>query len=216
MLLMFECRIRGGITTQAVYRYASVNNPYMGDQYNPSQESSYLQYLDANNQYGWAMSQPLPTGRFKWVDINPNEIRKLAARTDKRYLLEVKVSYLKDLHDSHNNLPFMCENLKISGIEKLIPNLQNKKNYIIHIPAPNQALAHGLITEKVHRAIEFDQSAWMKPYIDFKTQLRTKATNDFEKDFFMLMNNAIFGKTMENIRKHRNIRLVRNRERIIS
>ena len=96
----------------------------------------------------------------------------------------------------------------IGGIEKLAPNLRNKKNYIIHMQALNQALAHGLILDRIHQAIEFDQSAWMKPYIDFNTQLRTHATNDFEKDFFKLMNNAVFGKTMENIRKHRNFKLV--------
>ena len=83
---------------------------------------------------------------------------------------------------------------------------------VIHIQALNQALAHGLILDQIHRAIEFSQSAWMKPYINFNTQLRTKATNDFENDFFKLMNNAVFGKTMENIRKHRNIKLVTNRE----
>ena len=106
----------------------------------------------------------------------------------------------------------MCECMDISSVEKLVPNLRDKKGYIMHIQVLNQALAHGLVLERVHRAIEFDQSAWMKPFIDFNTQLRTKAINDFEKDFFKLMNNAIFGKTMENIRKHRNIRLVTNRE----
>ena len=106
----------------------------------------------------------------------------------------------------------MCERLKIGVIEKLIPNLHNKKNYIIHIQALNQALAHVLILDRIHRVIEFDQSAWMKPYINFNSQLRTQAHNDFEKHFFTLMNNAIFGKTMENIRKHRNIKLVTNKE----
>ena len=191
MLLMFERGIRGGIT-QAVHRYAPANNPYMGPKFNPSEESSYLQYLDANNLYGWAMSQPLPIGRFRWVSIQPNKVGKLAARTDKGYLLEVDVSYLRDLHDSHNDLPFKCKRLKIGGVEKLVPNLLNKKNYVIHIQALNQALAHGLNLDRIHRAIKFDQSAWMKPYTDFNTQLRTKATNDFEKDFFKLMNNAIF------------------------
>ena len=184
----------------------------MGDLYNPSEDSSHLQYLDANNLYGWAMSQPLPPGRFKWVDIKPNEIQKLTKHEDKGYLLEVDVSYPRDLHDSHKDLPFMCERLKIGGVEKLVPNLRNKRNYIIHIQALNQALAHGLILDRIHQAIEFDQSAWMKLYTDFNTQLRTLITNDFEKDFFKLMNNAVFGKTMENIRKHRNIKLVTNRE----
>ena len=197
---------------QAVHQYASANDPYMGSKFNPSEESSYLQYLDANNLYGWVMSQPLPTGRFRWVSIEPNKVGKLAARTNKGYLLEVDVSYPRDLQDSHNNLPFMCECMDINSIEKLVPNLHNKKNYVIHIQALNQALAHGLILDRIHQAIEFDQSAWMKPYINFNMQLRTKATNDFEKHFFKLINNAVFAKMIENIRKHRNIKLVTNRE----
>ena len=122
----------------------------MGDQYDPSQESNYLQYLDDNNLYGWVMSQPLPTGRFRWVDVKPDEIRKLAKCEDKGYLLEVDVSYPRDLQDSQNDLPFMCECMDINGVEKLVPNLRNKKNYVIHIQVPNQALAQGLILEKVH------------------------------------------------------------------
>ena len=106
----------------------------------------------------------------------------------------------------------MCERMEINHVEKLVPNLYGKGNYVIHIRALDQALSHGLILERIHQAIEFYQSAWMKPYIDFNTQLWTRATNDFEKDFFKLMNNSVFGKTMENIRKHRNIRLVTNRE----
>ena len=143
MLLMFEQGIRGGIT-QAVRKYASANNEYMGDRFDPKSESSYLQYLDENNLYGWAMSQPLPTGGFEWVDVNPNEISELATRTDKGNKLEVDVSYPKDLHDSHNDLPFMCERMEINGVEKLVPNLRDKKNYVIHIQALNQALQHGL------------------------------------------------------------------------
>ena len=127
MLLMFEHGIRGGIT-QVVHHYTSANNPYMGETYNPSEESSCLQYQDANNLYGWAMSQLLLTGRFRWVDVMPNKVGKLAARTDKGYLLEVDVSYPRDLQDSHNDLPFMCECMDINGIEKLVLNLHNKKN----------------------------------------------------------------------------------------
>ena len=118
--------------------------------------------------------------------------------------------YRKELHDLHNDLPFMCEKMEINGVEKLVPNLHDKKKYVIHIRALEQALKHGLILEKVHRAIEFDQSAWLKPYIDFNTELRTQVKNDFEKDFFKLMNNSVFCKTMKNIRKHRNINLVTN------
>ena len=127
MLLMFERGIRGGIT-QVVRKYAAASNPYMGDKFNPNVDTTYLQYLDANNLYGWAMSQPLPTGGFKWVDVNPKEISELATRTDKGYILEVDVSYPKDLHDSHNDLPFMCERMEINGVEKLAPNLRDKKS----------------------------------------------------------------------------------------
>ena len=214
MLLMFEQGIRGRIT-QAVCKYASANNKYMGDKFNPNEDTTYLQYLDANNLYSWAMSQPLPAGGFKWVDVNPNEISELATRTDKGYILEVDVSYLKDLHDSHNHLPFMCERMEINGVEKLVPNLRDKKNYVIQIRALNQALQRGLRLDRIHRAIEFDQSPWLKTYIDFNTQLRTAATNNFEKNFFKLMNNSVFGKTMENIRKHRNIKLVTTKEKYL-
>ena len=178
MLLMFEQGIRGGIT-QVVRKYALANNKYMGDRFDPKSESSYLQNPDTNNLYGWAMSQPLPTGGFRCVDVNPNEISELATRTDKGYILEADVSYSKELHSPHNDLPFMCERMEINGVEKLVPNLRDKKNYVIHNQAFNQALQHGLIPDGIHQAIEFDQSPWLKTYIDFNTQLRTAATNNF-------------------------------------
>ena len=214
MLLTFERGIRGGIT-QAVCKYASANNKYMGDKFDPNKDTTYLQYLDANNLYGWAMSQPLPTGGFKWTDVNPNEISELATRTDKGYVLEVDVSYPKELHNQHNDLPFMCERMEINGVEKLVPNLRDKKNYVFHIQALNQALQHGLRLDRIHRVIEFNQLPWLKTYTDSNTQLRTAATNDFKKDFFKLMNNSVFGKTMENIRKHRNIKLVMTEEKYL-
>ena len=104
----------------------------------------------------------------------------------------------------------MCKCMVVGGVEKLVPNLYYKKRYVIHIRDLDQALKHGLVLEHIHRAIEFKQSAWMKEYIDFNTKLRTAAANHFEKDFYKLMNNSVFGKTMENIRKHRNIKLITN------
>ena len=178
----------------------------MGKQYDPEEGSSFLQYLDANNLYGWAMSQLLPTRGFGWVDVS--DISKLSK--SKGYLLEVDVKYPKKLHDLHNDLPFMCEQMEVNGVEKLIPNLRDNKNYVIYIEALNQALKHGLILEKIHRVIKFNQSAWLKPYIDMNTELRAKALNDFEEDCFKLMNNSAFGKTMENVRKHKDIKLVTN------
>ena len=149
------------------------------------------------------MSQALPTGGFKWIEFKPEEISKLAELENKGYLLEVDVKYPKELHDFYNDLPFICKKLKINGVEKVVPNLFDKKKYVIHIRALDQALRHGLVLEKIHRASEFNQSDWMKDYIDFNTQLRTKATNDFEKDFHKLMNNSVFGKTMESVLKHK-------------
>ena len=223
MLLMFERGIRGGIT-QLVHKWAIVNNPYMGCKYDPLQPTNYLQYLDANNLYGWAMSQPLPTGEFKWVDIEnlkggARELKRtidMMVRNSNRgygYVLEVDVKYPRELHDLHNDLPFMWEKIRVNGVEKLVPNLHDKKKYVIHVKALKQALLdHGLVLEKLHRVIQFKQSAWMKKYIDFNTRLRTVAKNDFEKDFYKLMNNSVFGKTMENIRKHRDIKVVNNKE----
>ena len=180
----------------------------MGSECAPREPTRYLQYLDANNLYGWAMSQPLRTGGFHWVDIKPDDVGKLANSSKKGYLLEVDVR--NTWLPQRPTLYVGC--MVIGGVEKLIPNLYYKKIYVIHIRALEQALKHGLVLECIHKAIEFKQLAWMKEYIDFDTKLRTAATNDFEKDFYKLMNNAVFGKAMENVKKHRNIKLVTNRE----
>ena len=149
MLLMFERGIRGGIT-QSVHRWAIANNPYMSYEYDTSKPTEYLQYLDANNLYGWAMSQPLPAGEFNWVEIKdlkqrPQNLKKtidLMTERDCGYLLEVDVQYAKELHDHHNDLPFVCEKIRVNGVEKLVPNLYDKEKYVIHIKALKQALDH--------------------------------------------------------------------------
>ena len=127
--------------------------------------------------------------------------------SDKGYILEVDVKHLKKLH-LHSDLPFSPEQMKIDKCKKLVCNLYSKKKYVVQY-----ALNHGLILKKVHRVIQFNQEAWLKPYIDMNNEIRKKAINDFEKDFFKLMNNAEFGKTMENVRKHRDIKLVTTEKR---
>ena len=145
---MFERGIWGGIT-QSVHRWAAANNPYM-DEYDSCRPTKCLQYLDANNQYGWAMSQPLPTVGFHWVKCNGNPnrlVQEMSSKKDLGYLLEVDVSYPKELHDLHNNLPFMCTKRRINGVDKLIPNLYCKRKYIVHIRSLKPALDHGLVLE---------------------------------------------------------------------
>ena len=109
----------------------------------------------------------------------------------------------KNLFSLHSDLPFLPERSKIKNCNKLACSICDNKNYVVHIKALKPALNHGLILKKVHRVIQFNQKAWLKPYFDLNTELRKKAKNDFEKDFFKLMNNAVLGKTMENVREHK-------------
>ena len=210
MLLMVEEGIRYGIC-HSIHRYAKANNECMKD-YNKNIESSYIQYLDANNLYGWAMSQRLPVNNFKWVEdiskINEEFIKNYNENSSKEYILEEDIKYPKRLHDLRSHLPFLPKRIKIDKCKKLVCDLHNKKKYVVHIKSLKQALNHGLKLKRVYRIIEFSQKAWLKPYIDMNTELRKLAKGDFEKDLFKLMNNAVFGKTMENIRKHRDIKLV--------
>ena len=210
MLLMVEEGLRGGIC-HSIQRYAKANNKYMKG-YNNNEESSYIQNLDANNLYGWAMSKKLPTNRFKWIDnneINEHFIKNYNENDTKGYISEVDVEYPKRLHELHSNLPFLSERMEVNKCKKLVCNLFNKKKYVAHINTLKQTLNHVLKLEKIHRVLEFNQEAWLKPYIDMNTELRKEAKNDFEKDLFKLMNNSVFGKTIENIRKHRDIKLVK-------
>ena len=182
--------------------------------HNKNKESSYLEYLDANNLYGWAMSQKLPVGNFKWIEkvditkFDEQFIKNYGGNSDKGYILEVDVEYPENLHKLHSDLPFLPERMKINKCSKLCSTVQNKEKYVEHIRALKQAPNHGLKLTKVHRIIQFDQEAWLKPYIDMNTNLRKDAKNDFEKDFFKLMNNSVFRKTMENVRNHRDIKIV--------
>ena len=205
ILLLFEKGIRGGISMIS-NRFGKANNKFMGEKYDPWSPSKYLAYLDANNLYGWAMMKPLPVGDFKWM----NE-KELGHWGDFPCILEVDLEYPRGLHDLHNDYPLAPERLKIGGVEKLIPNLWDKKKYIVHHENLKLYLELGLKVKKIHRRIKFREEPWMRSYIELNTSLRTKGKNDFEKDFFKLMNNSVFGKTMENIRNRVDVKLVNNR-----
>ena len=193
MLLIVEKGARGGIC-QAIHRYAKANNKYMKN-YNKDVIPSYLKYLDTNNLYEWAMSQILPVNGFKWVKklskFNEIFIRNYDENSDKGYFLEVDVDYPKILFDLHKDLPFLPERKKVNKVEKLISNIEDKEKYVVHIKVLKQALNHGLVLKRVHRVTQFNQKDWLKPYIDINTKLRKEAKNDFEKDFFKLMNKTL-------------------------
>ena len=218
MLLMFEKGIRGGISMIS-NRYGEANNKYMGNRFNKKKLKKYLMYLDANNLYGCAMSEKLPTHGFKWLSSGEmeklfnNQVVQIWEKTP--CILEVDLEYPENLHDLHNDYPFCPERVECkNGVEKLIPNLRDKTKYVIHYKNLIQCLKAGMKLKKIHRGIKFIESAWLKPYIDKNTNLRTQAKNNFEKDFFKLMNNSVFGKTMENIRNRVNVKLVNTEERL--
>lgn len=196
MLLFIERGIRGGIS-QCSKRYATANNKYM-DNYDSTKESNYLMYLDANNLYGHSMMQHLPHSRYDWCleHFDAEKIMNIADDATTGYIFEVDLGYPQHLHDTHNDYPFCAENMYVPGttnIKKLLLTLYDKKNYIIHYRMLKLALQHGLELQKVHRVMKFRQYPWLKPYIMLNTEMRTKATNDFEKNFFKLLCNAIFG-----------------------
>ena len=182
------------------------------EDYNKSKESSYLQYWDVNNLYGWTMLQKLPVNNFQLIEdtfqLNEDFIKDYNGESNERYLLEFDVQYLEKLNKLHNDLPFLPQRTKIEKLEKLVGNLHDKNEYVIYIRNLKQALNHGLVLENVHRVIKLKQNSWLKPYIDMNTDLRKKAKNGFEKYFFELMINAVYSKTMENVGKHRDIKLV--------
>ena len=205
MFLLFERAIRGGIT-QSSLKFAKANNKYMTT-YNPNEESSFIKYLDVNSLYPTAMSLPLPYGGFEWYEGTIEDMYKDDVHG---YLVECDVIYPIELHDEHNDLPFLSEKVVVNKIEKLIPNLNNKYNYVCNLEMLKQAQEHGLKVVKYHNIIKFNQSCWMKSYIDFNVRKRTEA--DINKDkfgvmFYKLMMNSVFGKTMENARKYRDIHL---------
>ncbi|XP_054720146.1 uncharacterized protein LOC129229795 [Uloborus diversus] len=231
MHLFIERGIRGGISI-ITKRHASANNKYM-ENFDPTKPSSYIVYLDANNLYGWAMSQSLPYGDFRWEDVShvsEEWLATISSDSDRGYILEVDLIYDESLHDMHNFYPLAAEKLQIQedmlspaaqeilnrlhgdrkfkGCEKLVPNLKDKKNYIVHYRNLQLYISLGLKLGKVHKVLSFRQKAWLKPYIEFNTEKRKNAKNSFEKDFFKLLNNSVYGKTMENMRNRADVQLV--------
>ncbi|KAJ4437396.1 hypothetical protein ANN_17540 [Periplaneta americana] len=217
MLLLFEQGIRGGIC-QCVTRHAVANDP-KSETFDNSKSPSSIYYVDANNLYGFAMSQKLPYGGFEWLsdeEINNFDLQAINDDSEIGYILEVDLEYPNHLFEKHRDLPFCAEFAKPPGgkHKKLLTTLHSKQHYVAHYKLLQQAVDNGLQIVKIHRVIKFKQSHWLKQYIDLNTEMRKNAKNNFEKDFFKLMNNAVFGKTMENVRKRPHFRLVSNDEKL--
>ena len=235
MFQFIEKGVHGGVS-YITNRYGKANNKHMKE-YNEKAPSKYIMYLDANNLYGWAMSQYLPTSNFKWMtdkEISKINLGKYKTDGKKRLILEVDLEYPQELHDMHNDYPVFPEKVKVSKnmlsgyckkiaekykisiglVSKLIRTLKDKKEYVLHYRNLQLYLDLGLKMKKVHRVLEFNQSPWLKQYIDFNTEKRKHAKNSFKKDFFKLMNNSLFGKTMENLHKRVDIRLVTDEKKL--
>lgn len=223
---MIEKGMRGGIS-QISQRYASANPP---DKDGFKSFTKTLIYQDANALYSWAMSQLLPMRSFKWIDSI--DVTEIPDDNPLGYILEVDLEYPRCLHDAHNDYPLAPEHLEITDnmlspfqkryfppingkIKKLTPNLRDKEKYVVHYRTLKLYLSLGMKIKKIHRTIQFEQSSWMKPYINLNTNLRKVATQKGDKvgkDLFKLMNNAVFGKTCENLRKRINFEVVTSRK----
>ena len=236
MFQFIEKGMRGGISYIS-NRYGKANNKYMNE-YNEKDPSKYIMYLDANNLYGWTMSQYLPTGNFKGLtekQINNLNLNEYKEDSKNGLIFEVDLEYPKELHQNHNDYPLAPEKIQVKKemlsdyckniankynistglVHKLIPTLNKKEKYVLHYRNLQLYISLGLKLTKIHRALQFNQSPWLKQYMNFNTEKRTNAKNAFEKDFFKLMNNSVFGKTMENIRKRVDVRLVTDKNKLL-
>ena len=213
--IFFEQRMRRGVS-------------YINKKYSEASKNEHIFYLEMNNLYGNAMSQYLPYADFKWVkDINKIEqkLMNIKSYSSTEYIREVDLQYPRKLHDIHNDyslalektsirkewLPKYClkianaHNITTGTVKKLVPNLMNKNNYVIHYRNLQHCL--GMKLKKIHRILKFKQKYWMKRYIDFNNQETKEATNETDKNHFKLLNNAVYGKTMKNMRKRIKIRI---------
>ena len=215
MILLLENNIRGGVSS------------VMGDRYIKSDENKKILYIDANNLYGHSMSEPLPQDEIKFdKNVKLEDILNTPDDSDIGYFVEADLIYTDNIKEKTKNFPFAPVNKKINPdnfkdymkpikpdtyiqTSKFLCDWSDKKNYLIHYRMLKLYINHGMIVDKVHEIISFKQSKWLEKDINFNTQKRNQAVNDFEKDFYKLLNNAFYGKTMENVRNRLKIKFVK-------
>ena len=215
MILLLENNIRGGISS------------VMGDRYIQSDENEKILYIDATILYGHSMSEPLSYDEVKFDrDIKLEENLNTTVDSDIGYFIEVDLKYPDNIKEKTKHFPFAPVSKKINPVyfsdymKEIIPDTytQNKKilcywfdkkNYLIHYRMLNFYVRHGLVVDKNHEILSFRQSRWLEKYINFNTQKRNQAKNAFEKDFYKLLNNAFYGKTMENVRNRKKIKFIK-------
>ena len=234
MQIMIEDNIRGGIST-INHRLLTANNKYLGD-FDPKMPSSYIMYVDANNLYGKGMSEKLPTGSFNWLSkeaVDDFNIQETDADGDICYILDVNLEYPKAIHDLHNDYPLAVEckyieevdlspynqyflkehNEKFKSTKKLCPDLKDKKNYVCSLKNLKFFIKQGLVLQKINRILAADQSNFLHPYIEFNSLKRRESAHiKFKSDFFKLVNNAVYGKTREDIRKRSKVDIVKDQK----
>ena len=216
--LMLEQGIRGGIS-QVNLRYASANNSHMKEKFKPEEEISYILYLDMNALYSYSMDQPLPYAEFTWLtetEIQNFNLMSYSKDEEYGFILEIDISYPQELHDLHCDYPFLPIKEKPPGSkqEKLLLTLNSKKNYVIHYMYLQLAIQYGLKITKIHKILKFKQKCWMAEYIKKYMDLRKVASNEFEKDYYKLLCNSVYGRTLMNIRKRQSIKLFTDAKKV--
>lgn len=247
MYELFERGVRGGMCFTNKH-FIRANNPYMGKEFDPTEPTKWLLYIDENNLYGSALSQRLPHSNFQWIDQETlqtwttDTILQFDENADIGYLCEVDLEYPASLHDYTSDLPFAPErrqpdwnqfppymrqfwkeicaqreqtfSINYTSSNKLLLTVEDKQHYVVHYVLLKYYLQKGLILRKIHRVIQFTQKKWLEPFISTNTTKRSQAHTDFEKDYYKLRSNSVFGKTMENVRQRQSYRLVNTPERL--
>ena len=205
MYLFCEEGIRGGVSS-AMKRYSKVNNVYMKDDL--EKPDVFIEYLDKNSLCATMLCKPLPVRKFRW--LTSEEIGEMMEDHTKirSCTLKVDLDYPKELHDTHNDYPLAPESVTVNGVKKLIPGLHDKEKYVVHHEALRCYLRNGMVLRKIHEGISYEEQDFMKKFIEINAEARKIARNDFEKDFYKLMSNSVFGKTMENMRDQAKIEIV--------